>query len=423
MVMAQPSGLAARIRAIHNHHQEVSEIGPGTRAALNLPELPVAQRARDQGIRRGDVVTLAELGEARDVFDVLLTRISRPLEQMPLLRHGTCVRVHHGSANFVGRIFLEKGKTVEPGQTILAQIRLASPAFIFLGDRFVIRDDAEQHTHAGGIILDAETKQGRFRTPDRLECLRARARLPLEIDSILASEIKRNRIALHRTCLKKSGFSQHEIDESWRRLAENGKVLLLGDLAVDPAWWATVVDHAAAMIEAKHREHPDHLGLEVSRLRRHLPDEPALFHALVIDLRERHFIRVGEIIKRDSHRPALPANLQATGESLRNTFNSKPFDPPSIKEVATNVSAQQALQFLIRTGELVEISTEAVLTFQAFERMRTVVVSHLDRGGGATVSELRQLLGSSRRIMVPFLERLDRDGLTKREGDRRTLRR
>jgi len=37
------------------------------------------------------------------------------------------------------------------------------------------------------------------------------------------------------------------------------------------------------------------------------------------------------------------------------------------------------------------------------------------------VSDLRQRLQSSRRIMVPLLERLDRDGVTRRVGDKRTL--
>ncbi|MBI4327339.1 MAG: SelB C-terminal domain-containing protein, partial [Chloroflexi bacterium] len=42
--------------------------------------------------------------------------------------------------------------------------------------------------------------------------------------------------------------------------------------------------------------------------------------------------------------------------------------------------------------------------------------------GSATVSELRQAVGASRRIVVPLLEKLDREGVTRREGDRRVLR-
>jgi selenocysteine-specific elongation factor len=35
---------------------------------------------------------------------------------------------------------------------------------------------------------------------------------------------------------------------------------------------------------------------------------------------------------------------------------------------------------------------------------------------------LRQALGTSRRIAIPLLERLDKDGVTRRDGDRRVLR-
>jgi len=54
--------------------------------------------------------------------------------------------------------------------------------------------------------------------------------------------------------------------------------------------------------------------------------------------------------------------------------------------------------------------------------MRAAVVDLISKNGPATVSELRQALQSSRRVMVPFLERLDRDGITRRVGEKRLLR-
>jgi selenocysteine-specific elongation factor len=54
--------------------------------------------------------------------------------------------------------------------------------------------------------------------------------------------------------------------------------------------------------------------------------------------------------------------------------------------------------------------------------MKSQVAEFISKNGPATVSELRQALGSSRRIMVPLLERLDREGVTRRVGDKRCLR-
>ena len=79
------------------------------------------------------------------------------------------------------------------------------------------------------------------------------------------------------------------------------------------------------------------------------------------------------------------------------------------------------LLVVIETGEMIEISSDVVLLRENVERMKNAVADFISKNGPATVSELRQALGSSRRIMVPFLERLDREGFTRRMGDKRTL--
>jgi selenocysteine-specific elongation factor len=56
-----------------------------------------------------------------------------------------------------------------------------------------------------------------------------------------------------------------------------------------------------------------------------------------------------------------------------------------------------------------------------FQRMKNSVANFISKNGPATVSDLRQELESSRRIVVPFLEKLDRDRVTLRMGDKRTL--
>jgi selenocysteine-specific elongation factor len=70
---------------------------------------------------------------------------------------------------------------------------------------------------------------------------------------------------------------------------------------------------------------------------------------------------------------------------------------------------------------VIEISSDVVLLRENFERMKNAVADFISKNGPATVSELRHALESSRRIMVPFLERLDREGVTRRVGDKRAL--
>jgi selenocysteine-specific elongation factor len=71
---------------------------------------------------------------------------------------------------------------------------------------------------------------------------------------------------------------------------------------------------------------------------------------------------------------------------------------------------------------MIDISPDVVLLRENFEHMKNAVSDFISKNGPATVSDLRQALESSRRIMVPFLERLDREGFTRRMGDKRSLR-
>jgi selenocysteine-specific elongation factor len=77
---------------------------------------------------------------------------------------------------------------------------------------------------------------------------------------------------------------------------------------------------------------------------------------------------------------------------------------------------------LIASGDVIEVGSDAVLLRENFERMRARITEFISENGPATVSELRHALESSRRIMVPLLEKLDREGVTRRIGDKRSLR-
>ena len=77
-VVIQPSGHHARIRRIQSHGRDVDASGPGTRTALNLADVNAAE-----GIHRGDVITLPDMGGSSDCLDVMLEispRASRSAE-------------------------------------------------------------------------------------------------------------------------------------------------------------------------------------------------------------------------------------------------------------------------------------------------------------------------------------------------------
>jgi selenocysteine-specific elongation factor len=179
---------------------------------------------------------------------------------------------------------------------------------------------------------------------------------------------------------------------------------------------------AIALIDDTHKRNPERAGVDLNELRTAWRDRsPGVFDALISDLCSADFFRKGSAIARASHRPTLAVELSLTGARIRETLSTKPFDPPARKEIEVDRDAQQVLRFLIVTGEAIEVGSDVVLLRENFERMKSGIVEYISKHGPATVGTLRQKLQTSRRIMVPLLERLDRDGVTRRVEDKRML--
>ena len=273
-------------------------------------------------------------------------------------------------------------------------------------------------------MLDPDAGRKLFRSDARLNFLRQRAESPSEVTLFVASQIARDRAIRRPHLLLKSNFSSKDISDSVSRLAAEGNLVLAGDFAIDAGGWQMVYRRAADAIEASHRAHPEQAGLSLSDLRTNLEaDLPFsdLFESVVSDLCRNEFVKVGNTIRRAIHRRALPPSLLAAAAKLRTTLAAKPFDPPSRKQLAPDSVSLQALRFLIDTGEVVAINAEVVLASDSLKHMTNLISQYIRNNGAASVSQLRQELGCSRRVIVPLLEQLDRDGLTERNGDTRRL--
>jgi selenocysteine-specific elongation factor len=411
-VAVQPQKFEARIRSIQSHSSDLESAQPGMRTAINLPDVEVDQ------IKRGDVVTVVDLGEASSNLVVRLEKSPRlrwrNLAARPL-KSGSSVHLHHGTSRVAARILLFENETLESGKEAIVQLKLESPIFAFLGDRFVIRDASEQHTIAGGIVLDPDGRKHRnFST--------LRAFTSDDVDLCVRSEIERLKFVRKETLLRKSQFSANQVADALCRLQHANEIVVRGEIASDAESWEGIRGEAIVLIDKAHECNPGHAGLDLSELRTALHNQaPDEFETLISDLCANDFTRNGSAIARKSHRPSLPADLLPVEATIRALLSTKPFDPPARREIALNQSAKQVLRFLIETGAVVEIGSDVVLLQNNFALMKSGVVDFISENGPATVSELRRQLQSSRRIMVPLLERLDRDGETRRVGDRRTL--
>ena len=421
-VFLQPGNFRTRARSLQSHRMSLSVAHPGMRVGANLSELPKATSNHD--LRRGYLLTTKQF-EPSATLDVLLERSARLDRSSPAgrsMKSGTGVYLQYGTGRIPATAVFSNRPALEPGESVITQLRLTSPVVAFVGDRFVIRDGSEQHTIAGGIILDTSGSPRCFRTGSQQQLLGVRAKNPGNIEAYVESELIRSGPVHIQHLLTKSIFSTDQIGSALSELCKRGRAIVSGDTASDAESWRSFRERAVNLIDQAHQRRPDQNGLPLTELRARLPDLTAeAMEALTTDLCATDFVRRGSVIARVSHRSRLPAPLERSAKEILAALMEKPLDPPARNRVAPDSTRQQAVRYLIDHGEIVDLGADLVVSSEAFTRAREEIVRVISAKGSATVSELREALHTSRRVAVPLLERLDRDRVTRRLGDRRVL--
>jgi len=81
-----------------------------------------------------------------------------------------------------------------------------------------------------------------------------------------------------------------------------------------------------------------------------------------------------------------------------------------------------AVQGLFDQGKVVKVNESVVFSATAYQKMTEQITAHLQDKGSITVAEARTIFNSSRKYMLPLLEYLDQQRITRRVGDERVLR-
>jgi selenocysteine-specific elongation factor len=104
-------------------------------------------------------------------------------------------------------------------------------------------------------------------------------------------------------------------------------------------------------------------------------------------------------------------------------LESQPFNPPPLAELMRKHALTAALlQYLVADGRVVRVNDDTVFARSAYDEAVRVLRAHLAEHRTLTVAAARDLLGSSRRYVLPLLEWLDAQKVTRRVGDDRILR-
>lgn len=422
-VTVSPSGLTARVRAIHAQNRAAEEGRAGDRCALNLAGPGVAKDA----IARGDVVGAPELHAPTDRIDVELKLLSG--EPRPLVAWSP-VRLHHMAADVAARVVPLEGDTLIPGATGKVQLVLERPIAAAALDRFVLRDTSGARTIAGGRMLDLRAPSRRRRSPERMAQLAA-------LGSLEHEQALGQLLAAPPHSVDFSGFvrDRNIASDAETALGERLGVIRLslgrGAIAIAPASWLAFTRDLAAKLEAYHAENPDLQGVGAERLR--LSVEPRLpapaFLASLAALQRKGAIAIeGAWVRLPGHTVRLaPADETLWAAIAPRLAGDARFRPPRVRDLGVELGEAEAdvrrvLKLVGRLGKVDEIAHDH---FFLREVTAELVEIAADVAAGAdgivTAAPLRDRLDNGRKVAIQILEFFDRHGVTIRRGDERRI--
>jgi len=407
-----PAGRRLRVRGVEVHGSAADRALAGQRTAINLTDIEPGE------VTRGDVVS--EPGRFRAV-----KRIDCRLDLLPSakpLKNRAPVHFHCGTAEIEAEVRLPAGTgAVKPGQASYAQLVLRDPALLLPGDRFIIRMFSPVVTIGGGVVLDNGERRYRARddmaerlaavecadTAERIARLVQEAEFGLGLAELVA----------------RTGLREDEIAQAAQR-AGLAHVMQAQSWYADRAWFQKTRERLAAAVREFHQGNPLAPGIAKQDLRsREMPAAPLwLVDSLLSDAKE--LAVEGEIVRSRSHRVVLREDESAARAAIEQAFECAGLATPAVGEVLAQSGVEAArarslLQILLRERQLVRVNDELVFHRSAIENLRQMMAAR--KSAKFNVAAFKEWTGVSRKYAIPLLEYLDRERVTRREGDERRV--
>jgi selenocysteine-specific elongation factor len=410
-----PPGRRARVRGLHVHGRATERVAAGSRAAVNLAGVETGE------VERGLVLCSPGRLRATSLLDAEVTLMP---DERPLA-NGARVRLHVASAEILARVRVLDGEAVTSKTPGLVQLRLEQPVVAGRGDRIVIRSYSPAATIAGALVLDPLPPKRRARDRGALQRLQAAGG---EVGAVAAWMVRESgtRGLDAATLVARLTVPEGRVVEG---LAGQAETVALGAPPMAYLTHAALDDLAQATVlelQRFHREQPLRPAMPREELRRRVFNRSpeAAFGRVLGILDASGQIRLQtDSVAHAHHEVTLSApEAEARAGLLREAHRAglagvdlaaraTPADSRVVERVARALAEER---LLLRVGDFL-VHHEHLDALKQEVRQRWPPGSHLD------VAAFKDLTGLTRKFVIPLLEFLDRERVTRRSGTDRLV--
>lgn len=422
-VVLEPGHVPVRVRGLQNHDRKAESVHAGQRAAINLV-----------GVHHNDVKRGQEL--AADGFLTPSQLMTVQLEVLPQasrsLKNRSRVRLHLGTNETMANVVLLQGGELAPGMSGPAQLFLAEPVVSSWNQAFVVRSESPVTTIGGGRVLVPAAEKMKQAGDVVLRCLEHLERgTPAERAAAaiyFAGVLPWTNSDLSRLA------GVDDAEATCEQLLQDGELVKLKLNAQRHLIWHRETLEALCLrveqcLAKMHDREPLRSTMETSTLLHQLSyfaDPPTLEYVLRRMAKEKRVRLTERGVGLAGRGPQLSKSETQLLAELVAKFKTAGFQPPTVKEceksAAKNKASVASLISLAATeGDLVQVSSEFYLHRDVVQSLRDKLTATIQSQGGLTLSQIRELMDTTRKYAVPICEYLDRTGFTKRDGDLRIL--
>ncbi len=423
-----------RVRGIQAHGKDVEHASAGDRAALNFSGVEKAQ------IQRGDVVAEPGYFTPAFMFDCRLKLLQDfPKQKHIKFKNRTRVRVHIGTGEIMGRVFLLDKDELAPGESSLVQLRMEDATTAAAKDRFVIRRYSPALTIGGGVVIDANPEKHKRFDKGVLDCLsRLQDKDPKRV---LIERVKMSSAASKplKSLAGEMVMSPESLKAEIMRLrysetsAPNGEIVILDDdfsLGLfHTGNWENLGGRILTALTDFHRENPVKVGIDRNSLRKMVGGiDRALFESILGGLIDQQKVKTsGALVSLSSHTIVLTPFQKMLRDQLERMILGEGYSTSGVRTWAQELGTkedeiEEILEAMENLGIVVRIDESIVLHRDMIEKAKKDLVEYLGENKEITVSSFRGLVGTTRRYALPLLKYFDDKAVTQRSGDKRTLR-
>ena len=419
-----PTGRQVRVRGLQVHGAKVKRATAGQRTAVNLTGVETSE------LERGMVLAPPHRLRPTHIIDARVTVLAETLRG---LRSRQRVRMHTGAAEVLARVrVLHESNVIKPGETGLVQLRLESEIVCVLGDRFILRSYSPQRTIAGGSVADPFAPKHRGRElatvreglntlldGERTEKIAALAGSP--VHGVTRADVA-----------ARTGWRDPAVATAMESALAANFIMEVGGQIFATETLATLRQALVKDVAAHHAAEPlsRGLGLEILRGRYFGHADAEVFRAVVNDLQSSGALVVDKDIARlPQHARAVSGEDAALRDRLERVYREAKLSAPNLSEALAQagVAASQqqhgrkVLQVLIDAGKLVRVDGEMFFHASALDDLKAKLRARAVTDPLMDVATFKDLAGVSRKYAIPLLEYLDRERVTRREGDKRRV--